>query len=128
MDIFIICIALYCMYITLFAMMHVIHSSLIFSKKTKDTYLKLEYCVVCREFLAFKYVFIVFFKQITWLFSFVHKKSWKLTFTAGFSVQNIHFYLCGQVENTKWILCSRKIGVKCSYLSFLMYKMDFNFY
>ena len=23
-------------------------------------------------------------------------------------------YLCGQVENTKWILCSRGIGVKCA--------------
>ena len=22
----------------------------------------------------------------------------------------IHLYLCGQVENIKWILCSRKLG------------------
>ena len=32
-----------------------------------------------------------------------------------------HLYLCGQVKNTKWILCSQKIGVKCAYLRFLMY-------
>jgi hypothetical protein len=38
-----------------------------------------------------------------------------------FSVHNIHFYLCGQVENTNWIKCSQK-GVKCAYLGFLMYK------
>ena len=31
-----------------------------FFKKTINTYLKLEIRVVCREFLAFKYVFIVF--------------------------------------------------------------------
>ena len=41
----------------------------------------------------------------------------------GFLVHNIHLYLSGQVENTKWILCSRKIGgVKCAYLRFLMFK------
>ena len=42
-----------------------------------------------------------------------------------FSVHNIHFYLCGQVENSKMILCSRKTGVKCVYLKFLMYKYIF---
>ena len=26
----------------------------------------------------------------------------------SFSLQNIDFYLCGQVGNTKWILCSQK--------------------
>ena len=36
------------------------------------------------------------------------------------AVHNIHLYLCGQVENTKRILCSRKIGVKCAYLRFLV--------
>jgi hypothetical protein len=36
------------------------------------------------------------------------------------SVHNIQLYLCRQVENTKWILCSRKIGVK--YLRFQMYR------
>ena len=34
-----------------------------FSKKTLNTYLKLEIRVVSREFLAFKYVFIIFFKS-----------------------------------------------------------------
>ena len=36
----------------------------------------------------------------------------------GFSVHNIHLYW--QVEDTKWRLCCRKIGVKCAYLRFLM--------
>ena len=31
-------------------------------KKTIKTYLKLEICVVCSEFLAIRYVFIIFFK------------------------------------------------------------------
>ena len=52
----------------------------------------------------------------------IHQKSWKLTFKTGISVNNSHQYLCEQVENIKWILCSRKIGVKCTYLRFLMYK------
>ena len=34
----------------------------VFSKKTINTYLKLEIRVACREFLAFKYVVIVFFE------------------------------------------------------------------
>ena len=34
-----------------------------------------------------------------------------------FSVHNINWYLCGQVENTKWILCSKKLN---AYLRFLM--------
>ena len=35
-----------------------------------------------------------------------------------FSVRNIHLNLCGQVENSKWILCSRKTGVKGAKLYF----------
>ena len=31
-----------------------------FSKKTINTYLKVESCVVCKEFLAFKYIFFLF--------------------------------------------------------------------
>ena len=42
-----------------------------------------------------------------------------LAFKTSLSVNNIHCYLHGQVENTKWILCDRKIGVKCAYLRFL---------
>ena len=49
---------------------------------------------------------------------FVHQKSWKFAFKIGFSVHNIHLYLCWQLENTKWILCCRKTGVKCAYLRF----------
>ena len=47
--------------------------------------------------------------------------------TNGFSVQNNHLNLCGQVENTKWILRSRKPGVKCEYLRFLMNKYTLRF-
>ena len=64
-------------------------------------YLKLEIHVVCREFSAFKYIFIVFFL--------------KLTSINGFSIHNIHMYLCGQVENTKWILFCSNICVKCAF-------------
>ena len=37
-------------------------ASVFFSEKTINTYLKLEIRVACREFLAFKYVVIVFFE------------------------------------------------------------------
>ena len=40
-------------------------ASFFFSKKTLNTYLKLEIRVVCREFLAFKYGIIVFFRNKT---------------------------------------------------------------
>ena len=33
-----------------------------FWKKTINTYLKLEINFICREFLSFKYVFIIFFE------------------------------------------------------------------
>ena len=35
---------------------------------------------------------------------------------------SIHLNMCGQVENYKWIFCSRKTGVQCAYLRFLKYK------
>jgi hypothetical protein len=37
-------------------------ASVFFSKKTIKTYLKLEIRVACREFIAFRYVVIVFFE------------------------------------------------------------------
>ena len=52
----------------------------------------------------------------------VHQES---VFKIGFSVNNIHLYLFGQVENTKWMLYSRKIGVNCAKLRYLMYKYIF---
>ena len=39
-----------------------VYFSICFSKKMINTYLKLEIRVVCREFLAFKYVVMVFFE------------------------------------------------------------------
>ena len=96
-------------------------------KKKKKLVFKAWNLLCVGNFLAFKYVFLVFFsKQCIWLFIFVHQKSWKFAFKTSFSVYNIHFYLCGQVENTKWILCNWKIGVKCAYLRFLMYNYNFN--
>ena len=60
-------------------------------------------------------------KQIRWLFIFVHQKCWKLAFKTDFSVYNIHLYLCWQVENTKCILCCRKMVLNVQKLRFLMY-------
>ena len=78
--------------------------------------------IVYFSFRFFKYVLIVFSKSDDYLiFIFVHQKSRKLAFKTGLSVQNIHFYWCGLIENTKWILCSRKIGVKCAYSRYLIY-------
>jgi len=81
-----------------------------FWKQTTNTYLKLEIRVVCREFLAFKYVVIGNLENSD--------------LNLGFSVHNIHLYLCWQVKDTKRILCCRKIGVNCAYLRFLMYKKN----
>ena len=73
-------------------------------------------------FLAFKYVHSYRFFETKQMIihictsEILRKKN-------GFSVHNIHLYLCGKVEDTKWILCCRKIGVKWAYLRFLMYKM-----
>ena len=64
-------------------------------------FLKPEIRVVFRKFFAFIFVFFVLLK-------FVHPKSRKLTFKTGFLVHNIYLNLCEQVENSKWILCSRE--------------------
>ena len=93
-------------------------ASVFFSKKTINTYLKLEIRVACREFLAFKYVVIVYFETKQMIIYICTLKILK----TRVSVRNIRLYLCWQVEDTKWILCCRKIGVKCAYLRFLIYK------
>ena len=83
-----------------------------FSLEKDDKYVfKARNSFVCREFLAFKYVFIIFFREKR--DDYLHQKSWKLAFKISFSVHNIHLYLCWHVENTK-----------CVYLRFLMYKKD----
>ena len=43
--------------------MYILAASVFFEKKTINTYLKLEICVACREFIAFKYVVVFFSKQ-----------------------------------------------------------------
>ena len=49
-------------------------------------------------------------------------KSLNPAFKNEFLVHSNHLNLCGQVENLKWILSSRKPGVKCGYLRFFMYQ------
>jgi hypothetical protein len=59
------------------------------------------------------------------LFHLYIENFFKLTFKTGFLVHNIDLYLCWQVEKNKWILCSRKKGVKWfAHLRFLMYKLQ----
>ena len=65
-----------------------------FSKKTINTYLKLEICVVCRDFVLETNQMIFFFTSETL----------KTRVETGFSVHNIHLYFFEQVENAKWIL------------------------
>ena len=51
---------------------------------------------------------------------YVHKKSLKTEFKTVFRyTMNNHLNLCGQVQISKWILCSPKTGIKCGHLSFL---------
>ena len=49
---------------------------------------------------------------------FVHQKSLNPGFKSGFSLHYNNFNLCGQVENSKCILCMRKTGIEYGYLSF----------
>ena len=88
-----------------------------FSKRTINKYIKLKIRVVFRELLVVKCLFNVFSKQI---------KYWKLVLKTVFSVHNIHYYLYGHVEITKWIFWSKKIGVKSACWLFLMHKGYFH--
>ena len=63
-----------------------------------------------------------FSNQILWLFLLVHQKSLKIRVKNGLLIHNNHLNLCGQEEHSKWILSSRKPGVKFGYLRCLMYK------
>ena len=77
-------------------------ASFFFSKKTINSYLKLEIHVVCREFVAFKYVVIVFFKTKPMIISI---------FTSEI-LKTVLLFICICVDREKSILCCRKIGVK----------------
>ena len=88
-----------------------------FSKKTLNTYLKLKIRVVYRKFFTVKYVFIVFIQNKSYII-FLYIRNLEnscLKIKPGFPVQNIHFYLCGQVVNTKGISCSRKQVLNVSF-------------
>ena len=80
-------------------------------------------CNVCtginKKYLVFKYVLIVFFRNKSVIY--ICASEILKAFKTGFSIHNIHLYLCWQVENTKWILCCRKMVFNVQYLRFLMY-------
>ena len=80
-----------------------------FCEKTINTYLKIEICVVCTE-----YVFIAFFETNQMIIYICTSEILKTRVKNQFLLHNIHLYLCGQVENTKWILNAD--------LRFLIYK------
>ena len=61
-----------------------------FEKKTINTYLKLEICVVFREFLPFKYVFIVFFDKNQMIIYICKSEILKNRVYNRFLVNNIH--------------------------------------
>ena len=46
-------------------------------------------------------------------------------FKTGFRVQNHFFNLCSSAVDSQRLLCSKRAGVKCLYLSFLVYKYIF---
>ena len=78
-------------------------------------YLKLEICVACREFLDFKYIFIDFFKTKQMNTYICTSEILKTHVYNQFFGTQYSFYLCWQVEDTKWILCCPKTGVECAY-------------
>ena len=86
----------------------------LFQKEMRQIFKATNLCCV-GEFLSFKYVFLISTKLIYGLFLIVHQKSLKNTIKPGYSVHNNHLNLCGQIEKSKWILCSLKRGVKCGY-------------
>ena len=77
-------------------------------------YLKLEIRVACREFLAFKYVVMFFFRNKTDYYLYLYIRN--LENSRLKPVFNL--YLCLKVEDTNWILCCQKTDVKCAYLRF----------
>ena len=80
-------------------------------EKDDKYYLWLEISVVLKNFFPLNKCFLSPSKQIRWLFKFVLQKSLKTAFKTKFSVLNKHLHLCGHVENSKWLLKTRKIGV-----------------
>ena len=62
--------------------------------------------VLCGGIFSILILFLSFSKPLWW-FLYLYIKN-----------HNNHLKLCGQVENSKWILCSRSTVVKCCYLRF----------
>ena len=93
---------------------------------TINTYLKLEIRVECREFLALNTYQLFFWnKTDDCLFLYIRNlanSSLKPVFRYTIS---ICIYVGEMRILDRWILCCRKIGVKCAYSRFLMYKSNF---
>ena len=57
-------------------------------------------------------IFILIFRTDLMIIQILHQKSKTPANKTGLLVRSNLLNLCGQVENTKWILCSLKIDVK----------------
>ena len=71
----------------------------VFFKKTINTYLKLEICVACREFIAFKYVFILFFfpnKTDDYLYLYI--RNLENSFVFVLAGRGYKYYCCSQMQ------------------------------
>ena len=74
-------------------------------KITINIYLRLEIWVIWGKVLIFQ----INIKNIYICTS----KICEFAFKTDFSVNNDHLNLCGQDENSNWVLFSKKIGVNC---------------
>ena len=68
----------------------------------------------------------LYLRQIWWLFYYIHLESLNPANKTRYFVHNSHSNLCWQVENSKWILCSRRKG--CLNVQFFMHKKNSNLF
>ena len=83
-----------------------------FCKKTINTYLKLEIRDVCRECLAFKYVFIVFFQNKSDDHLYLYIRNLKNSRLKPVFQYTISICIC--VGSEKILIVLSKNGVKCA--------------
>ena len=74
-------------------------ASIFFFLKTINTYLKLEIRVACREFLAFKYVVIVFFRNKTDDYSYLYIRNLENSHLKPRFMENFLLYNVGIHRN-----------------------------
>ena len=87
-------------------------------KMGKNTILQNVYKNIFFTPAIYKICFIYFLLR----FIFVYQKSLKRTFKTVFWVQKHLSNLCSSAVDSQRLLCSQKAGVKCFYLSYLVYK------